>query len=84
MLNINVINAKNTQKIEVKPGQPTHLKVDPSTRFELVDPVSGKAPTQIKARRVGDNLEIVTNKKAQIEDEAVSNTQTPDLVLDNY
>ncbi|OYU32594.1 MAG: hypothetical protein CFE39_02090 [Comamonadaceae bacterium PBBC2] len=84
MLNVNVINAKNTQKLEVKPGQPVNLKVDPNTRFELVDPANGKAPTQIKARRVGDNLEIVTDEKAQIEDEAVSNAQTPDLVLENY
>ena len=84
MLNVNVINAKNTQKVEVKPGQPANLKVDPNTRFELVDPASGKAPTQIKARRVGDNLEVVTNEKAQIEDEAMSNAQAPDLVLENY
>jgi VCBS repeat-containing protein len=84
MLNVNVINAKNTQKVEVKPGQSANLKVDPNTRFELVDPVSGKAPTQIKARRVGDNLEIVTDEKAQIEDDAISNTQQPDLVLENY
>jgi VCBS repeat-containing protein len=84
MLNVNVINAKNTQKVEVKPGQPANLKVDPNTRFELVDSASGKAPAQIKARRVGDNLEIVTDEKAQIEDEAVSNAQTPDLVLENY
>lgn len=84
MLNVNVINAKNTQKVEVKPGQPANLKADPNTRFELVDSASGKAPTQIKARRVGDNLEIVTNEKAQIEDEAMSNAQAPDLVLENY
>jgi VCBS repeat-containing protein len=84
MLNVNVIHAKNTQKIEVKPGQPTKFKVDPNTRFELIDSASGKAPVQIKARRAGDNLEIVTDEKAQIEDEALSNAQTPDLVLENY
>lgn len=84
MLNVNVINAKNTQKVEVKPGQSANLKVDPNTRFELVDSASGKAPAQIKARRVGDNLEIVTDEKAQIEDEALSNAQKPDLVLENY
>jgi VCBS repeat-containing protein len=84
MLNVNIINAKSTQKVEVKPGQPVNLKVDANTRLELVDPASGKAPTQIKARRVGDNLEIVTDEKALIEDEAASNAQTPDLVLENY
>jgi hypothetical protein len=84
MLNVNVINAKSTQKVEVKPGQPTHLKVDANTRLELVDPASGKAPTQIKARRVGDNLEIVTDEKAQIEDTTASNAQAPDLVLEDY
>jgi VCBS repeat-containing protein len=84
MLNVNVIKAKSTQKVEVKPGQPTHLKVDANTRLELVDSASGKAPTQIKARRVGDNLEIVTDEKAQIEDTTVSNAQAPDLVLEDY
>ncbi len=84
MLNVNVINAKSTQKVEVKPGQPTHLKVDANTRLELVDSASGKAPTQIKARRVGDNLEIVTDEKAQIEDTTASNAQAPDLVLEDY
>lgn len=84
MLNVNVINAKNTRKVEVKPGQAINVMVDANTRFELVDSESGKAPTQIKARRVGDNLEIVLNEKAQLEDEASSNAQAPDLVLENY
>ena len=84
MLNVNVINAKNTRKVEVKPGQAINVMVDANTRFELVDSESGKAPTQIKARRVGDNLEIVVDEKAQLEDEASSNAQAPDLVLENY
>lgn len=84
MLNVNVINAKNTRKVEVKPGQAINVMVDANTRFELVDSESGKAPTQIKARRAGDNLEIVVDEKAQLEDEASSNAQAPDLVLENY
>lgn len=84
MLNVNTINAKNSQKFEVKPGQPTSIKVEPNTRFELADPTTGKAPVQIKARRAGDNLEIVTDEKALIEEEVASNAQSPDLVLENY
>lgn len=84
MLNVNVINAKNTQKLEVKSGQPVTIKVEPNTRFELVDGASGNAPTQIKARRVGDSLEIVVDDKAQVEEATASNVQTPDLVLENY
>ncbi|WP_300711464.1 VCBS domain-containing protein [Limnohabitans sp.] len=84
MLNVNTINAKNSQKFEVKPGQPTSIKVEPNTRFELADPTTGKAPVKIKARRAGDNLEIVMDEKALIEEEAASNAQSPDLVLENY
>lgn len=84
MLNVNVINAKNSQKIEVKPGQPASVKVEPGTRFELADAATGKAPAQIKGRRNGDNLEIVVDEKAQVEEAAASNAQSPDLVLENY
>jgi VCBS repeat-containing protein len=84
MLNVNTINAKYSQKFEVKPGQPTSIKVEPNTRFELTDPTTGKAPVRIKARRAGDNLEIVMDEKALIEEEAASNAQSPDLVLENY
>ncbi len=84
MLNVNVINAKNSQKLEVKAGQPVSIKVEPNTRFELADGASGNAPTQIKARRVGDSLEIVVDEKAQVEEVTASNAQTPDLVLENY
>ena len=84
MLNIQVINAKNTQKLEVKPGQPIHVKVEPGTRLELADAATGNAPAQIKGRRVGDNLEIVLDEKAQVEEAPASNAQTPDVVLENY
>ncbi len=84
MLNVNVINAKNSQKIEVKPGQPASVKVESGTRFELADAATGKAPAQIKGRRNGDNLEIVVDEKAQVEEAAASNAQSPDLVLENY
>ena len=84
MLNVNTINAKNSQKFEVKPGQPTSIKVEPNTRFELVDGTTGNAPVQIKARRAGDNLEIVVDEKTLVEEAAASNAQSPDLVLENY
>ena len=84
MLNVNTINAKNSQKFEVKSGQPTSIKVEPNTRFELVDGTTGNAPVQIKARRAGDNLEIVVDEKTLVEEAAASNAQSPDLVLENY
>ena len=84
MLNVNTINAKNSQKFEVKPGQPTIIKVEPNTRFELVDGATGNAPVQIKARRAGDNLEMVVDEKTLVEEAAASNAQSPDLVLENY
>lgn len=78
-------SAKPTQKtlrLELQPGKKATVRVEPHARYEVVEASTGQKPLQLKARRVGDDLELTTDETPQPGTEAAA-TQ-PQAVLEGY
>ncbi len=53
--------AGKPRKIDIAKGQTTRIPAEKQMRFEVVDGSSQTPPKQLKARRVGDDLELLTD-----------------------
>ncbi len=80
--NESVKPTQKTQRLELQPGKKATVRVEAHARYEVVEASTGQKPPQLKARRVGDNLELTTDETSQPGTEAAA-TQ-PQAVLEGY
>lgn len=81
-VNENVKPTQKTLRLELQPGKKSTVRVEPHARYEVVEASTGQKPLQLKARRVGDDLELTTDETPQPGTEAAA-TQ-PQAVLEGY
>lgn len=64
--------APKTHKLELRAGQQQLVRAEAHVRYEVVDARTGHKPQQLKARRIGDNLELFTEDAAELATQAAA------------